>query len=110
QSALRRWTGLKRCPVNAELKFVVWRKNCLERECKLCRPVRLKVCQSFLGFIDARAMTCRHPPQGIIDRREFLEPLASLPQQFGMGGAIHIVLEGLHRFPYRHIEEHAIVI
>src|SRR5215472_12699163 len=105
---LHRRTRHKRAPVYTSLEILVRRKNVLEGEDELCRPMCVEIRQPLARLVDARNMPRRHPPQGGIRPFELLEPLMPMPQQFRMHRVVDVMLQRLHCLPHRHIEQDAV--
>jgi hypothetical protein len=72
--------------------------------------MRIQVRKALFGFVDARSVTSRHPPQPGISAREGLEPLMSLPKQFHMRRAVNVVIQRFDGLPNRHVEQDSIVV
>src|SRR5712691_4673751 len=110
ESSLYRWTRLEGRPVDRLNEGLVRRKYFLERERELRRTVHLEMRETLLGFVHARYVALRHPPQGEVGAGEFFEPGLPLPKHLGVRAVVHVALQLLHRFPDRQVEQDAVII
>lgn len=72
--------------------------------------MRVEMCKAFLGFVDARYVIFRHPPQGDIYGRDLFEPIVPLAKQFRMSCSVDIVFESFNRPPNRHVDEDSSIV
>src|SRR6266545_3193106 len=109
EGSLYRWTRLEGRPVDRLNEGLVRRKHFFERERELRRAVRLEMRETLFGFVHARHVALRYPPQGEVGASEFFEPGLPLPQHLRVSAVVHVALQLLHRFPDRQVEQDAVI-
>jgi hypothetical protein len=91
------------------LEQVVGRENRFEGEGELGGAVGVELGEAFFGFVYAREVADRNPPEGRDNRVKFFEPEIALRQHFCVGRFVDVVLERINGFPDGHVQEHATV-